>query len=190
MGKVHHIKHQETTVTAIKANDEQVLKKIYTENYKKTEVFILKNSGSMQQAKDTYQEAFIAMWQNIKEGKFTPKNESAVQGYLYQIAKNKWLDVLRSSRFKKTVLVEETAAWEAQEQPFPESNEKEAQLAKVMEGFKQLGPDCRELLKKFYFEKLPLRTLATQFEIGEASVRNKKYRCIQQLRNLIQPPTP
>ncbi|MDC7994210.1 RNA polymerase sigma factor [Altibacter sp. HG106] len=190
MGKVLNIRNQETTVKAIKANDDAVLKKIYTENYKKTEVFILKNSGSMQQAKDIYQEAFIAMWQNIKEGKFTPKNETAVQGYLYQIAKNKWLDVVRSARFKKTLTIGEMTPWEDEDDALTNDGNTEAQLAQVMKGFEQLGADCKELLKSFYFEKNSLRTIAKQFEIAEASARNKKYRCIQQLRTLLTTPTP
>lgn len=56
----------------------------------------------MPQAKDIYQEAFLAVWQNIKKGAFQPRNESALQGYLFQIAKNKWTDELRSARYKKT----------------------------------------------------------------------------------------
>ena len=89
-------------VSAIMANDESVLKQLYQNNYRKVEAYILKNRGSMPQAKDIYQEAFLAVWQNIKKGAFQPRNESALQGYLFQIAKNKWTDELRSARYKKT----------------------------------------------------------------------------------------
>ena len=42
---------------------------------------------SIDDAKDLYQESFIAVWNNLKTNKFQPKNETALQGYLYQIAK-------------------------------------------------------------------------------------------------------
>ena len=102
MGEQLQIDSQLQLVDAIKTNNQTVLKQLYQDNYRKIEIYILQNSGSMHQAKDTYQEAFLAMYQNIKAGKFTPSNETATQGYLYQIAKNKWRDFLRSSQYKKT----------------------------------------------------------------------------------------
>ena len=96
---------QDRLVSEIQNNNESVLKKLYQENYFKTQGFVLKNNGSAPQAKDIYQEAFIAVWQNIKNEKFVPKNETALQGYLYQIAKNKWIDYLRSNQYKKTTQI-------------------------------------------------------------------------------------
>ena len=75
MGEIRHIERQFKLVTAIKANDERALHKLYTENFYKTEQYILKNNGTMPQAKDIYQEAFITVWRNIKDGKFIPENE-------------------------------------------------------------------------------------------------------------------
>ena len=59
-------------VTIIKTNDEAALKKIYQQNYRQTEQFILNNNGSKDEAKDTYQEAFIAVWRNVQLDKFLP----------------------------------------------------------------------------------------------------------------------
>lgn len=167
-----------------------VLKRLYQDNYKKVEVFILKNNGSMPQAKDTYQEAFIAMYQNIKADKFIPNNDTALQGYLYQIAKNKWTDFLRSSRYKKTSQIadgflikdEDTTMVE-----FDVSEEEYNPQNLAMEAFNDLGSECKKLLEVFYFQKKTLREIATVFGIGEASARNKKYRCIQKLRSLVSP---
>lgn len=190
MGETSQIENQFQVVTAIKANDNLVLKKLYQENYRKVEVFILKNNGSMPQAKDTYQEAFIAMYQNIKADKFVPANESAVQGYLYQIAKNKWTDFLRSSRFKKTDQM-------TNELQLKDDNDSSMDLEinaefnkaqkKLMEAFDQLGAECKKLLEVFYFQKKTMREIAQSFDIGEASARNKKYRCLQKLRELASP---
>ncbi|MEZ4859062.1 MAG: sigma-70 family RNA polymerase sigma factor [Flavobacteriaceae bacterium] len=177
-------------VSAIHSNNELVLKQLYQNNYKKVETYILKNNGTMPQAKDIYQEAFIAVWQNIKEGKFTPHNESALQGYLYQIAKNKWTDELRSSRFKKTSSIESFHQFSENEEEStsPFSEEKEQNSALVEQAFRSMGTECKELLSKFYFEKKSMRDIAAFFGIEEASARNKKYRCIQQLKELVISP--
>lgn len=190
MRETKQIENQFKVVSAIKANDNSVLKRLYQENYKKVEVFILKNSGSMPQAKDTYQEAFIAMYQNIKAGKFTPTNDTALQGYLYQIAKNKWTDFLRSSRYKKTAQMAEGFIIKDEDVSLIEFDISEEEYNPqniAMEAFNHLGNECKKLLEVFYFQKKTMREIAAAFDIGEASARNKKYRCIQKLRSLVSP---
>lgn len=177
--------NQHTLVSQIKENNETVLKDLYQNNYYKIEAYVLKNNGTRPQAKDVYQEAFLAVWQNIKKGAFTPQSDSAVQGYLYQIAKNKWTDILRSSRYKKTQ--NGITDLQLMEQQTEHDTETEQNISTVMEAFKELGEECRELLTRFYFSKMPLSEIASHFNIAEASVRNKKYRCIQKLKVLSNP---
>lgn len=184
MSETYKIDHQLQLVNAIKDNDSLALKTFYTSNYRKVELLVLKNSGSEAHAKDVYQEAFISMWNNIRNGAFEPKNDSALQGYLYTIAKNKWMDILRSKRFKVTQSIsEERQLFLAQEETI-EDNGYTAKLNIVMEAFQGLGQPCKELLKTFYFEKKSLRDIAAKLDIGEHSVRNKKYRCMEKLRNI------
>ncbi|MEX0996296.1 MAG: sigma-70 family RNA polymerase sigma factor [Flavobacteriaceae bacterium] len=181
-----NIKIQDGLVLEIQKNNDAVLKKLYQQNYHKTRGFVLKNNGSEIQAKDIYQEAFIAVWQNVKNGTFLPKNETALQGYLYQIAKNKWIDYLRSNQYKKTTQI--TADINVQTEVLSEDNKEFDQRLNLIEThFKRLGNECKELLKSFYYEKKSLREIAKIFDINEASARNKKYRCIQQLKTQINP---
>lgn len=186
MRKVQNTEHQFQLVEAIKANDPIALKQFYASNYYKIEALVLKNSGSVDHAKDLYQESFIAVWRNLKTNKFEPKNETALQGYLYQIAKNKWMDVLRSSTFKKTNgLSNETLAY-LKDEPSEETEEaNESNLEATMTAFKNLGQPCKQLLTDFYYEKKSLRTIASELQLEEASVRNKKYRCMEKLRNIV-----
>ena len=88
-------------ILGFRKNDTAVLEAVYTRVFPKTKVHILKNNGNEEQAKDIFQEAFIACWKNIKANKLS-KNGN-VEAYLYTIAKNKWTDYLRSSDYKKTV---------------------------------------------------------------------------------------
>ncbi|HPF11128.1 MAG TPA: sigma-70 family RNA polymerase sigma factor [Flavobacteriaceae bacterium] len=173
-------------VSAIMANDESVLKQLYQNNYRKVEAYILKNRGSMPQAKDIYQEAFLAVWQNIKKGAFQPRNESALQGYLFQIAKNKWTDELRSARYKKTQRQESFQNLEDHPNEIDQETRGES-LHACMRAFGELGDECKELLTRFYFNRDSLRDIASFFSIEETSARNKKYRCIQQLKALVNP---
>lgn len=185
MEKTIKISNQLQLIDAIKSNDERILKQLYVNNYKKIEHYILKNSGTMPQAKDIYQEAFIATWKNIKSDKFSPLNETAVQGYLYQIARNKWTDHLRSSRFKKTSSLSNSFIQTVDSsEDINEEKTLDNRMVLTMDAFNKLGDSCKELLTKFYFNKLSVKRIANELKLEEASARNKKYRCMQKLREL------
>ncbi|MEM5564060.1 sigma-70 family RNA polymerase sigma factor [Psychroserpens sp. AS72] len=182
MREAYNIDHQLQLITAIKDNNSIALKAFYTSNYPKIEALILKNSGSQDHAKDIYQDAFISMWNNIRNESFVPQNDTALQGYLYQIAKNKWMDVLRSKRFKTTQSLTEERTLFLKQDDTIEDDDHDKKLNITMTAFKDLGQPCKDLLKTFYFDKKSLREIASDLNIEETSVRNKKYRCMEKLR--------
>ena len=100
------IDSQIALVKAIKSNDSNALKSLYTSNFYKVELMVIKNSGSREHAKDIYQEAFITLWKNVKNNSFVPHNETALQGYLYQIAKNKNIDLFIHDKGKIKMIFE------------------------------------------------------------------------------------
>lgn len=174
-------------VNAIKHNDSIALKTIYQNNYPKIEALILKNSGTKEHAKDIYQEAFLAVWQNIKQDKFIPQSESSINGYLYTIAKNKWMDVLRSQGYKKTIVASQLQHFEVKDEEnngIDDDILKDKRLEDVMLAFKNLGEACKSLLRKFYFEKKSMNLIAQELALDSASTRNKKYRCMQKLKQI------
>jgi len=157
------------------------LKTFYVNNYPKIRHYVINNQGSEDEAKDVYQEAFLAVWRNIQLDKFRPEGEDSLAGYLFRIGKNKWLDHLRSNEFKKVV-------------PMPlgqpdmpaEPTTDDAHYIEAVKGqMKQLGDKCREVLQMFYYKKQPMREIAAAFNWTEATAKNNKYRCLEQLRNLI-----
>ncbi len=175
---------QEKLVKAIKDNDEMVLKSLYTVNYPKTERYILENSGTSDEAKDIFQEAFIAVWRNIQLDKFKPENETALSGYLFQIAKFKWIDILRANKKKRIVAIEEEHTV-IEQYTEPLEADQELYVNAVKKGFQSIGESCKELLTRFYFKKESLRQISEALDITEATARNNRYRCIQRLKSLI-----
>lgn len=170
-------------VAGIKANDEKVLRYVYASNFSKVEDFVLQNSGSSEDAKDIYQEAFIAVWRNINRGQFEPQNETALSGYLFQIARNKWLDHLRAAKNRKVVMLQVSDGGELPEET---AGEETMEYLKAVEyHYRNLGEQCREVLRRFYFKKESLRDIAAFFSWTEASARNNKYRCLQKLRAMV-----
>lgn len=172
------------TAALIKINDAATIKELYITNFAKVKRYVLKNSGDEQQAKDLYQEAFVAMWRNIKDDKFSSESETAINGYLFKIAKYKWLDHVRSVKYKNTTFINREIEYDE-----PDIDENEIQNKKIkiiMDSISQLGERCQLLLKLFYFERKPFKEIAEIMAMDEASARNAKYRCQEQLKKMTQ----
>ncbi len=168
----------------IKKNDAATLKKLYRTNFSKVKSYVSKNHGDEQQAKDVYQEAFVAMWRNIKDNKFSAESETAINGYIYKIAKYKWLDHLRSSRYANTTFINREMEYDERE---IEENEMQNRKIKIiMDSINNLGERCQLLMRLFYFEQKPYREIAKIMSMDEASARNAKYRCQERLKKLTQ----
>jgi RNA polymerase sigma factor (sigma-70 family) len=182
------IAYQTKVIEAIKNNDQNVLKSIYIGNYHKVESFILNNNGTKEHAKDIYQEAFVALWSNIKKNKFNPESESAVNRYLFTIAKNKWMDHLKSPVYIKKAHLDKRVVMNEMEGASDLENreaEYEFKLSQAMDAFECLGDSCKIILTKFYFEKKSIKQIAVEMSLDPASARNKKYRCMQHLRERV-----
>ena len=174
---------QEQLIQGIKENQRNVMSALYLDVFPKVRSFILQNSGDEEQAKDIFQEAFLVAWQKVKNGDFQPQNTTAMQGFLFQISKNKWLDWLRSSRFK---MESSMGAISIEVADSEDEILLEERLSYLEEAFQQLGESCRELLKRFYFEKESLEELAERFGWTNQTAKNNKYRCMEKLRKLIK----
>ncbi|WP_126974307.1 RNA polymerase sigma factor [Gynurincola endophyticus] len=169
-------------VEAIQRDDLHLLKRLYVHNFQQVNYYIVKNSGTEDDVKDIYQEAFLAVWRNVQLARFSPVDEKEFSAYLFRVAKNKWIDELRKKKTRQVVLVNDSI----DEIPFhQETDETDLYIDTVKSKYKHLGERCRELLKRFYFNKQSLKEIAAAFGWTEASAKNNKYRCLKQLRELV-----
>ncbi|HRO71752.1 MAG TPA: sigma-70 family RNA polymerase sigma factor, partial [Chitinophagaceae bacterium] len=103
---------------------------------------------------------------------------------IFQIAKNKWIDHLRSRKNKQTVSLEDSMVNGTTTDMI--SAENAEYLDTVKNEMKSLGERCRELLNRFYYHKQSIREIAQHFNWTEPSAKNNKYRCLQELRTLVK----
>lgn len=173
---------------AFLSNREIPMKEFYLSEFPKTKYYILKNGGTLDNAKDIFQDAYFACWKKLSTGKFLPKNKSQIEAYLFTTAKNKWIDQKRAMAKRKTTSInDQMYNLSVEEKSHPiEMEQMETQLTITLSAFENLGEACKDLLTRFYFDKLSLRTIAENLNIEEASAKNKKYRCIQKLKELAQ----
>src|SRR5690554_780779 len=173
---------QEELIAGINKNDPALLKWLYQSQYPKVERYVVANHGDHDQAKDIYQEAFLAVWKKIKSADFVVQNSTAVTGYLYKVAKNKWLDQISVRKKQQTVSLEGRS--DVSDEEPTESQEPYFKL--LWSQFQTMGENCQEILRRFYFQKQNMGEIARHFSWTEATARNNKYRCIQKLREKIK----
>ena len=169
---------------AIRNNDQQVLGELYTVNFDAVARYVQKNNGSEEDAKDIYQEAFLAAWRNIQLEKLNDLNQQSLSAYIFQIAKFKWIDQLRSRKIRPSISLEEEKL-NGIAAEFVNGDQHEY-LDLVKSGFKSLGQKCRDLLNRFYYQKQSIREIASVLNLTEPSAKNNKYRCLQELRTLVK----
>lgn len=179
---INHLS-QEELIQGIKENHKDTIAAFYTEVFPKVKSYILQNSGDEDQAKDIFQEAFMVAWQKVKTGEFHPQNATAMQGFLFQVSKNKWLDWLRSSRFKRESSLDAISMDVADSE---EEMLQEERLSILEKAFQKLGESCQELLQQFYYQKVSLEDLAKKFGWTAQTAKNNKYRCMEKLRKIIK----
>jgi len=173
-------------VEAIRRNDSKVVQQIYVDVFPKVKVYILQNNGDEHLAKDIFQEAFIALWINLKTNNYNQFKTENIEAYLYSIAKNKWIDYLRSANYRKKIPMD---SWN-ESVVFNETDEAEeivsqARTRMTYKAVNKLGKSCRKLLEMFYFERKSMAEISDLLKISEPSARNKKYRCMKQLREYV-----
>ena len=167
----------------LKANDEKHLRSIYASNFPKIRNYVLENSGTEEDAKDVYHEAFLAVWRNIQLERVSFDTVDNFQGYLFRVAQYNWIDQLRSRKKMKVDSIDISEMNEIQELKL--DNEDEEYLKKVKDGYSTMGEPCREVLHRFYYLKQRLREIAERFGWTEATAKNNKYRCLEKLRRII-----
>lgn len=156
------------------------LDEYYISLFPKVRAYIVQNSGNYADAKDIFQEALLATWLNVNNNRFKG-NESDLKGYIYQMAKYKWLDVLKSKYKKSTQLTDNLFDFtEKKEQGYEEY--KEVETKHLFKSIADLGKICRKILQMFYYQKVSLKDIGNELGYSESVTKTKKYRCMLKLR--------
>ncbi len=173
----------ETLKDILKDNPEQVLRKVYADNFPWLERYIRKNSGKAEDAQDVFQESVSAAWINLKAGKFKG-DAKQFNAYVRQICKYKWINQLKSAAHTRTTLEEDLSQFEGGADTIESLDEQLKQTRQLNASFASIGEKCRELLGRFYFKRQPLAKIADAMNNTEESIKTIKYRCMMRLRKI------
>lgn len=163
---------------------ENALKFIYREHFEILSRYVEQNNGSRQDAEDIFQDVLVSFVGLVQEDKF--RGESSVKTFLYAMTRNTWLNELkrrgrseqRELKYEKTKDTVEMDISTA-----IAGREAKNEMMGLME---QLGEGCKKILLLFYYDNLSMKEILdkTDYE-NEQVVRNKKYKCLKQMEQMI-----
>jgi RNA polymerase sigma factor (sigma-70 family) len=137
--------------------------------------YVSRRGGSFDEAKDIFQDALVIYYEKAVLKSSALKNDT---GYLVGIAKNLWLRRYQQSLQNVSLTETEVAFNEPEQSP---ANHR------LMRFLSTAGQKCMDLLKRFYYDELPLNEIAEEF--GYSTVRSatvQKYRCLEKVRETIK----
>jgi RNA polymerase sigma factor (sigma-70 family) len=158
---------------------------LYQQYSETTGAAIINYGGSRQDAEDVFQETVVAFIEIVKKGKY--RMEASIKTFLVAVAKNIWLNELK--RRERSDYREKQFEYGREQHETDVSHhiselEKKRQLRELVY---KLGEPCQKILMLFYYENLSMKEIVDHLPYeNEQVVRNKKYKCLQQLTGLIK----
>ena len=128
-------------------------------------------------AEDIFMDAVLIFRENVVQGKVT--EIAHLRAYLYRICLNRYHE--QQQRKEKVRQTEGEVRFRLYEVCADSANELDDLLQKkalVMEAFRYLGENCRQLLHYYYFDHLSLAEIARKMNMANANVAKvTKARC-------------
>ena len=169
-------------VEAINEKDllEQAILQLYQDHSEVTRSFIMGKGGTEQDADDIFQETIVSFIDSVQKGKF--RQESGIRTFLISISKNLWYNEIRKrqrSGNREKIFEMDRDQVEGSVAETIQDRELKQQLNQLLQ---ELGESCRKILVLFYYENLSMKEIVLHLHYeNEQVVRNKKYKCLQQL---------
>lgn len=163
---------------------DEMVRVLYRSHFGTLSRYVLNNSGSEQDAEDIFQEVLVNFIHLVSQDRF--RGESSIGTFLYAMNRHTWLNELKKrgraqAREEKYERAQDTVSPDAE--ALVAGREEKSLLASLVAS---LGDTCRKILTLFYYENLSMREIldATDYE-NEQVVRNKKYKCLKQLEQML-----
>ena len=166
------------------ANPDEAIRHLYRTQFRLTVAYIKQNSGTEEDAEDIFQELVLLFIEILKKDKF--RGESSVSTFLYALTRNIWLNELNrrgKSKRRDEIFEKGKDVSDVDVSHLIADRETKMQLMKVVD---KLGETCKKILLAFYYENLAIKEILQTLNYeNEQVVRNKKYKCLKQLEQMM-----
>ena len=150
--------------------------------------YVLSNNGSREEAKDLFQETFIKVLKRIHNDQYNDLDK--FEAYFLTIARNTWIDHLKSKKNK--VLVDpDDQLWQR-----ADDSDEEAVLQLVlhdrrMEALHAVWETwedtiCRRMLHQFHYDRTRTKDIAEAENVPQNTILQRLFKCRSKVFRLVQ----
>lgn len=165
-------------------NTDNAIKSIYRSYFDSLVWYVMNNSGSREDAEDVFQEVVINFIDLVQKNKF--RGESSIKTFLFSLNRHIWLNELKKRGRALKREEKYQAGQEAVEKDITGQITDREERKQIMLLVDQLGDTCKKILLSFYYDNLSMKEILDKLHYeNEQVVRNKKYKCLKQLEQMI-----
>lgn len=170
------------TQTMVKEDVAAVRKALFVQLYQTAFPLVAKYvshmGGSFDEAKDVFQDALVIYYEKLATSGVALQYSE--RSYLLGIAKHLWTKKHKQNS-RHSSLDDSLTGIAIEEHPRASSTDKLLDLLHTS------GQKCMELLRAFYYDKLPMRKIAGRFDFNsERSATVQKYKCLEKVRDIVK----
>lgn len=168
---------EQTVLSDTKQAREKLFISLYQKAFPAWAKYISERNGTLEEAKDIFQDALIICYEKKISAPDHLKNTEA---YLLGTARNLWFKKYKDNN--KSVPLDSAVP----EMIMPADEEKPSSK-KLLRFLETTGEKCMELLRAYYYDKMPLPDMAKFFGFsGTRSATVQKYKCVEKVRKTIK----
>jgi len=179
---VSTIEQEQLLLKGLAENDKKSIETIYRLNYTMIQTFVLNNNGSVDDARDIFQEAMVVLYEKSRVATFSLTCQ--IKTYIYSICRRLWLKRLQQlSKFSTQVeSLEDTVPVEEEIEDHEKVNNDFILMEHAMG---KIGEPCKSLLDAYYLQKKNMQEIAGEFGYTNAdNAKTQKYKCLVRLKKL------
>jgi RNA polymerase sigma factor (sigma-70 family) len=165
-------------------NADEAIRYLYRTQFGLTAAYVKQKGGTQQDAEDIFQEVVLIFIEIVKKDKF--RGESRIGTFLYALTRNIWLNELKKrgrSKLRDEIFEKGKDTEDMDVSHYIVNREMKSRLMHLVD---KLGDNCKKILLAFYFENKAIKEILQSLDYeNEQVVRNKKYKCLKQLEQLM-----
>lgn len=176
------IEQDQELLKGLAQNDKNSIEAIYRLNYSMIQTFVLNNNGSVDDARDIFQEAMVILYEKSKTATFSLNCQ--IKTYVYSICRRLWLKRLQQlSKF--SIQVENLEETVSVEEDIEEHEKVNNDFILMEHAMSKIGEPCKSLLDAYYLQKKNMMEIAGEFGYTNAdNAKTQKYKCLVRLKKL------
>lgn len=171
---------EDEIIQRLRNKDELVLKQVYRQHYAMITNMVVNNGGSLQEAKDVYQDAVIVLYEKMQDEQFVLN--CRIKTFLYSISRNIWLKQLKSKKKFEGNILDTNGPDEPLWDKGIDTEERYQAMNMALEA---LGEPCSSIMRDFYIHQSSMEMITEKFGYTNAdNAKNQKYKCLKRLKKL------